>query len=108
MENKRGSGGFVSTMVGAVMTIVQSVYPHTFGDHPWILPAALLLLFIGLLFWLTQLAWMQKLLGIPRVDHRSQTHLPHPEPEAKSRLKIISAYWGVEGVVGGDLERTDC
>jgi len=55
-------------MVGVVMTIIQSTHPSVFGNHPWILPASLLLLFAGLLFWLTQYHWFQRVLGLQRTD----------------------------------------
>ena len=78
MENKRGSSGFIGTAVGVVMTIIQSTHPEWLGNHPWILPVSLLLLFIGLLFWLTQIPRVQKILGISFGGH---VDLPKTAPK---------------------------
>ena len=102
MENKSGSSGFIGTSIGVAMTIIQSTHPELFGNHPWILPASLLLIFAGLLFWVTQIAWIQRLLGLSRVE-AVHTNLPSAEPKAGSRLKIISAHYGVEGISDPDV-----
>jgi hypothetical protein len=102
MENKRGSSGFIGTSVGVAMTIIQSTHPEWFGNHPWILPVSLLLIFAGLLFWLTQIAWIQRLLGLSRAEV-VHTNLASAKPKIRSRLKIISAHYGVEGISDPDV-----
>ncbi|HZL50548.1 MAG TPA: hypothetical protein VFC37_06320 [Terracidiphilus sp.] len=86
------------------MTIIQSTHPEWFGNHPWILPVSLLLIFAGLLFWLTQIGWIQRILGLSKVE-TSHVDLPNAKPQMESRLKIISSYYGVEG--GPDEEVTE-
>jgi hypothetical protein len=79
MDNKRASGGFVGTAIGAVMTVIQGAHPEWFGNHPWILPVALLVLLASLLFFLTQYPWFQRMLGW---HHPQDTTAAHKERES--------------------------
>ncbi len=107
MENKRASGGFVGTAVGVVMTVIQSTHPDWFGDHPWIFPVSLLILFAGVLFWITQYPWFQKVLGIgiPRKEAGGLPPSPAPKP---SKLRIHNAdYRAIDGR-GTPFDVTEC
>jgi len=64
MENNRARGGFIGTAASSVIAILQSTHPEWFGHHLWILPASLILLFISVLFWITQFSWVQRILGL--------------------------------------------
>jgi hypothetical protein len=119
MENKRASSGFIGTALGAAMTALQGTHPEWFGNHPWILPVSLLILLGSLLFWLTQYHWFQKLLSSePKAsspdalyqiiekalaDVLSRTQMSAKTTSAESRLKIIEAHYGVEGINDPDV-----
>jgi hypothetical protein len=119
MENKRASGGFTGTALGAVMTAIEGTHPEWFGNHPWILPLSLLVLLGSLLFWLTQYPWFQRMLGlgthpageidiagaVEAASKNALAHVKSPEIAApkKSRLKIIEARWGIEGINNPDV-----
>ena len=101
MHQKRAIGGFVSFCGGLVVNIIQATKPHWFGDHAWILPASFVVLFSGLLLWLCQYRWAQKLLGL---DQPIASPSVTPSPEVlPSRLNIIEARYGVEGGPDADV-----
>jgi hypothetical protein len=64
MDSKRAIGGFCSFVGGLVVNIIQATKPDWFGNHAWILPASFIVLLVGLLVWICQYSWAQKLLGI--------------------------------------------
>lgn len=64
MDSKRAIGGFCTFVGGAVVNVIQATEPNWFGNHAWILPASFVVLLIGLLVWICQYGWMQRLLGI--------------------------------------------
>jgi hypothetical protein len=88
MENKRASGGFVGSMTGVALAALQATHPEWFGNHPWILPSALLLLFVSLLVWLTQYQWIQKLLGLARPEQAISTEIEQALEETLARRGI--------------------
>lgn len=122
MDSKRAVGGFCTFCGGLVVNILQATEPHWFGDHAWILPASFVVLLVGLLVWLCQYRWAQRVLGILPRENASTT-VPglsvaangkavagpggseSPTSEPPSRLKIIEARYGIEG--GPDIEVTE-
>jgi hypothetical protein len=42
------------------------------------------------------------------IGHLLQAPKAEPEPIKPVRLKIISAHWGIEGLIGGDPNKVDC
>jgi hypothetical protein len=101
MDAKRAIGGFCIFMVGTVVNILQATEPNWFGNHAWILPASFVVLLVGLLFWLCQYQWAQKLLGIVQ-----PICFPLTEPPLEARpqrLKIIEAHYGIEGINDPDV-----
>lgn len=76
MDGKRAIGGFCTFCGGLVVNIIQGTHPDWFGNHTWILPASFVVLFVGLLFWVCQYRWAQRLLGIPDSLPRQAPTLP--------------------------------
>lgn len=93
------------------MWVIQTTHPEWLGNHPWILPASIVLFLCALLLWLCQYARVQRILGIARAPLNSTPPEPSLSPHAplpliqSSRLKIISSYYGVDG--GPDEEVSD-
>ena len=106
----RGAG----TIVSVAFAVYLSSHPHWTSDHPTLTKALYYVAVVAAIYLLLtiilQWKWMQRLFGIARAS-TSDTPTKETPPSNQSppnRLKIISAYWGVEGVAGGDLDRTDC
>lgn len=78
------------------MTSIQSIHPQWFGSHPWILPVSLLVLFVGLLLWITQIGWVQTLLGL-RYPQQRQSDAVFP-------LENSAAVQKLEGLVSKEQE----
>jgi hypothetical protein len=72
MDPKRAIGGIVGTCGGLAMWIIQTTHPEWLGNHPWVLPASLVLFFCALVLWLCQYRWTQRLLGIAGFPNTSQ------------------------------------
>jgi hypothetical protein len=101
VEAKRAIGGFCTFIGGTIVTIIQATQPNWFGNHAWILPASFVVLVVGLLIWLCQYGWAQRLLGI---FQPSRTDVSSIAPTGTpSRLKIIEAHYGVEGINDPDV-----
>lgn len=101
MNAKRAIGGFCTFVGGAVVGILQATEPTWFGNHAWILPASFVVLLVGLLVWMCQYLWVQRLLGIvPAI----RSPLTEPPLAGRSqRLKIIEAHYGIEGISDPDV-----
>lgn len=83
MDSKRAVGGIVGACGGFAMWIIQTTHPEWLGNHPWILPASLVLFFCALVLWLCQYAWMQRVLGITKpLSHDGAGALANPDIEA--------------------------
>jgi hypothetical protein len=110
MDAKRAVGGFCTFVGGTFVSIIQATQPSWFGNHAWILPASSVVLFVGLLVWLCQYRWAQKLLGIVQPQPPPNPISPQAQTEHNlsslipdGRLKIISAHYGVDGGPNADV-----
>jgi hypothetical protein len=103
MDAKRAIGGFCTFVGGAVVNIIQATQPNWFGNHAWILPASSVVLFVGLLVWLCQYRWVQKLLGIVQSPPVPPVAPHAPVSKPPNRLKIIEAHYGIEGINDPDV-----
>jgi hypothetical protein len=95
----------VSTAAAWTVHLVQNLIFHGVEPPPHFYVVLGILIFCAL----SLFAIMISLL------HKTATHkpsMPSFSPEISkqppSRLKIISAHWGVEGVLGGDPDKVDC
>lgn len=76
MDSKRVIGGFCAFCGGLIVNIIQGTHPDWFGNHTWILPASFVILVVGLLVWICQYSWTQKLLGIASAPQALPTKNP--------------------------------
>lgn len=65
MAHKRTFG--LGTIASIVLTVIQATHPQWLGNHPWILPFALVCLGISAILFLLQFGWAQKLAGVAPV-----------------------------------------
>lgn len=111
MDAKRAVGGFCTFVGGTVVNIIQATQPSWFGNHAWILPASSVVLFVGLLVWLCQYRWAQRVLGIVQSQKlKEQVSAPSSPHSSEailrpSRLEIIESRYGIDG--GPDPEVTE-
>lgn len=68
MDTKKSASGVLSTG-GLVLTVIQSVHPEWLGSHAWILPTAIGLFGLSLLYFSLQFETVQHLFGI-RPSHQ--------------------------------------
>jgi hypothetical protein len=88
MDDRRAIGGFVGTLGGFVLSLIQTIHPEWLGNHPWILPVALVLLFCSGMLWLCQYRWAQALLGI---TERTSAQTPEWKDKTYWRDKFLWA-----------------
>ena len=93
MDGRRAIGGFCTFCGGLVVNIIQATKPDWFGNHSWILPGSFVVLFVGLLLWLCQYSWAQRLLGIETLEIGRSDSAPAPatpEPSIQESAKAFA------------------
>lgn len=92
MAHKRTFG--LGTISSIVLTVIQTTHPQWLGNHPWILPFALVCLGISAILFLLQFGWTQKLVGVAPVTPALEVPAGAPI-QAKSEVTAPATATGI-------------